>query len=63
MVDTFEQRIQCPGNAVAQKPYYSGKKKQHTLKTEVCGDMTTGHIVAVSDNVPSSTHDLILYRQ
>lgn len=63
VVDTFEQRIQRPGEPRAQQSYYSGKKKQHTLKTQVRVDLTTGYIMGVSTSVPGSTHDLTLYRQ
>lgn len=63
VVDTFEQRIQRPSDPEAQKRYYSGKKKQHTLKTQVRVDLTTGYLVGVSASVPGSTHDLSLYRQ
>jgi transposase len=46
-----------------QKPYYSGKKKCHTLKTQI-GVRPDGWIVAVSDSVPGgATHDITLLRQ
>jgi len=49
--------------ANVQKPYYSGKKKCHTLKTQI-GVRPDGTIVAVSDSVPGGTyHDLTLLRQ
>src|SRR5688500_10657943 len=35
IIDATEQRIQRPQGPAAQKPYYSGKKKAHTLKTQV----------------------------
>jgi hypothetical protein len=46
-----------------QKPYYSGKKKCHTLKTQI-GVRPDGSIVAVSGSVPGgATHDITLLRQ
>ncbi|HKZ68673.1 MAG TPA: transposase family protein [Anaerolineales bacterium] len=70
VIDAKEQRIQRPKNPKGedgktldrQKPYYSGKKKAHTLKNQV-GVCPTGKIDAVSESVPGSTHDLTLLRQ
>lgn len=36
VVDSFEQRIQRPGDATEQQPYYSGKKNNTRLKAK-CG--------------------------
>lgn len=60
IVDATEQQIERP--KYNQKPYYSGKKKRHTLKTEI---RTTreGRIVYVSKAIPGSVHDLVLYRK
>ena len=63
VIDTFEQRVQRPqgstkdGTRVADD-FYSGKKKQHTLKTQVAVDDETGRIVDVPDSVPGPTSDL-----
>jgi DDE superfamily endonuclease len=64
VIDGKEQRVQRPqGDADAQKPYYSGKKKAHTLKSQVAVD-PTGRIESVSDSVPGgATHDINLLRQ
>src|SRR5262249_21715477 len=35
LIDSKEQRVNRPTGHDAQKPYYSGKKKAHTLKTQV----------------------------
>ena len=62
IVDAKEQRINRPGGFEAQKPYYSGKKKAHTLKTQVVVD-PRGRIETVSDSVPGgANHDLPLLR-
>jgi hypothetical protein len=59
IVDAKEQRINRPRGEAAQKPYYSGKKKAHTVKTQVAVG-PCGRIEAVSASVPGSTHDLTL---
>ena len=66
VIDTKEQRIQRPTSTKehdAQKPYYSGKKKCHTLKTEI-GVRPDGQIGSASTSVPGgATHDLVLLRR
>jgi hypothetical protein len=59
IIDAKEQRVNKPRGEEAQRPYYSGKKKAHTIKTQVVID-TRGRIEAVSESVPGSTHDLTL---
>jgi hypothetical protein len=66
VIDAKEQRIQRPQSTKEddqQKPYYSGKKKCHTLKTQI-GVMPDGEIGEVSASVPGGAiHDLVLLRQ
>jgi len=71
IVDAKEQRIERPKNTTddtgnvtnRQKPYYSGKKKAHTLKSEI-GVSPDGRIECVSQSVPGgANHDLTLQRQ
>jgi DDE superfamily endonuclease len=59
VIDAKEQRINKPRGEEKQKPYYSGKKKAHTIKTQVVVN-PRGQIAAVSASVPGSTHDLTL---
>jgi hypothetical protein len=60
IIDSKEQRVHRPRGYDAQKPYYSGKKKTHTVKTQVVVD-PCGRIEAVSDSVPGgANHDLPL---
>ena len=59
IIDAKEQRINKPQGEARQKPYYSGKKKTHTVKTQVAVN-TRGQIEAISESVPGSTHDLTL---
>jgi hypothetical protein len=66
VIDAKEQRIQRPKSTKdndRQKPYYSGKKKAHTLKTQI-GVAPDGRVDAVSESVPGgANHDLTLLRQ
>ena len=71
VIDAKEQRIQRPKNTKDgdgrtqdnQKPYYSGKKKAHTVKNQLAV-RPDGLIEALSDSVPGgATHDLTLLRQ
>jgi hypothetical protein len=78
VIDSKEQRIRRPSGSGGedeasprsfpaslpsdQRPYFSGKKKAHTLKTQVAV-RPDGLIEAVSESVPGSTHDLTLLRQ
>jgi DDE superfamily endonuclease len=61
VIDSKEQRINKPRGEAKQKPYYSGKKKTHTLKTRVAVD-PSGLIESVTDSQPGSTHDTTLLR-
>jgi len=72
LIDSFEQRVQRPkkdkkeprAEAGSQKDaYYSGKKKQHTLKSQVAVDETNGKVVDVSQSVPGPTADLKLLQE
>ena len=55
IVDSFEQRVQRPPN---DDSHYSGKKKQHTLKSQLAVDGDTGRIVDLSERVPGPTADI-----
>jgi hypothetical protein len=56
VIDTFEQRTHRPKRR--QRAYYSGKKKAHTLKSQVGVDEDTGRVVDVSDSAPGPWADL-----
>jgi hypothetical protein len=56
VIDTFEQRTHRPRRR--QRAYYSGKKKAHTLKSQVAVDEESGRLVDVSDSVPGPTADI-----
>ncbi len=61
VIDSFEQRTQRPKRR--QRAYYSGKKKAHTLKTQVGVDEESGRIVDVSDSVPGRWADIKLLKK
>jgi hypothetical protein len=63
VIDSFEQRVQRPRDRDEADGYYSGKKKQHTLKSQVAVDETTGQVVDVADSVRGPTADLALLEQ
>lgn len=62
IIDATEQRVERSSDYATQKQYYSGKRKSHTIKTQVIVN-ERGRIRHVSDSVPGSTHDLTLLRE
>ncbi|MEO7911854.1 MAG: transposase family protein, partial [Roseiflexaceae bacterium] len=63
VIDTFEQRVQRDKDRDVADTYYSGKKKQHTLKSQVAVDEETGQIVDVADSVPGPTADITVLEE
>jgi hypothetical protein len=61
VIDSFEQRTQRPKRR--QRAYYSGKKKAHTLKSQVGVDEESGRVVDVSDSVPGPWADIKLLKK
>lgn len=64
IVDCTEQPIERPKKG--QKPYYSGKKKKHTIKTKIVIKKESGkksRIVSVSKSHPGSVHDYNIRKQ
>jgi len=60
VVDSFEQEVQRPHNPEEANAHYSGKKKRHTLKSQVVVDADTGYIGDVSESVRGPTADSTL---
>jgi hypothetical protein len=60
IIDATEQAIERPKKG--QKPYYSGKKKKHTLKTEI-RITQKGRIVQISKSYPGSVHDFTIFKE
>ena len=63
IVDTFEQRVQRPATRSEADRYYSGKKRQHTLKSQVAVDEETGQIVDVGESVPGPSADMTVLKE
>jgi hypothetical protein len=61
VIDSFEQRAQRPKRR--QRAYYSGKKKAHTLKSQVAVDEPSGRFADVSDSVPGRWADIKLLKR
>jgi hypothetical protein len=59
IVDTFEQRTHRPQRR--QRAYYSGKKKAHTLKSQVAVD-EEGRIADVAESRPGPWADVKVFR-
>jgi len=60
LVDTFEQRTHRPRRR--QRAYYSGKKRAHTLKSQVAVD-EDGRVVDVAESRPGPWADLKVFRR
>ena len=63
IVDTFEQRVQRPRARAEADTFYSGKKKQHTLKSQIAVDERDGRVVDVPPSVRGPTNDLTLLKE
>lgn len=63
LIDTFEQRVQRPTDRSKADDHYSGKKKQHTLKSQVAVDEQSGQIVDVYPACLGPTADLTVLDQ
>jgi DDE superfamily endonuclease/Helix-turn-helix of DDE superfamily endonuclease len=63
IVDSFEQRVTAPRDRKEADTYFSGKKRCHTIKTQVVVAETSGRIVDVCESVPGRTADITLARE
>lgn len=63
LIDTFEQPVQRHKRRAEADRYYSGKKKMHTMKTQVVVNEWDERIVAVVPSVPGPMADLTVLRQ
>ena len=61
-LDATEQEIPRPKNKRKRKTHYSGKKKRHTVKTQLTVN-PNGLIVHKTMHVKGSMHDYALYRR
>lgn len=63
VIDAKQQRVERPRGEARQRPFYSGKKRCHTLKTQVAV-LPDGRLGAVSESVPGGAgHDLTPLRR
>lgn len=58
VIDTFEQRVQRPRDRDEADKFYSGKKKQHTLKSQVAVDEESGQVVDIGESTFGPEADL-----
>ena len=58
IIDPFEQRVQRHQDPKKADEFFSGKKKGHTLKSQVAVNELTGQFVDVADSVPGPTADI-----
>lgn len=75
VIDSFEQEVRPPQTRDAPSPqerkqkqkeadkWYSGKKKKHTIKSQVGVDLHTGAICDVSESVRGPTGDMKLLKR
>jgi IS5 family transposase len=61
IIDAKEQGFRRPAGWDRQKPFYSGKKKRHTVKNQVACT-PGGRIVSIPTAAPGRTHDLTVLR-
>jgi hypothetical protein len=62
LVDSFETPIARPSLPDVQRKLYSGKKKRHTLKTQIVTDKH-GEVLAIEPGYPGPLPDKTLYEQ
>jgi hypothetical protein len=60
LVDSFEQAVQRPGRRAEADLWSSGKKRMHTIKTQLAVCEATGRIVAVCGDAVGPFSDLTL---
>ena len=63
LVDSMEQPINRPSDDKEQQKYFSGKKRQHTLKNQVIGLPSAKDIVEVDVGSRGPTADISLFRK
>jgi hypothetical protein len=60
LIDATEQEVPKPKDKLKRKQRYSGKKKRHTLKSQVT--VSNRLVLHLSEHVPGSVHDYSLLR-
>jgi hypothetical protein len=62
IIDSFETPLRRPSNKERQKRYYSGKKKRHTLKTQIASDHKGG-VLCVGNTHRGPQADIKVYEE
>lgn len=60
LVDSFETPVSRPSLPAVQKKFYSGKKKRHTIKSQILTD-AKGEVLCVETGYPGPMSDKSLY--
>jgi hypothetical protein len=63
IVDSLEQARERPGDNQEQRSYFSGKKQQHTFKSQIVTLPKGKDIVDVSPGAKGPTSDITLFRE
>ena len=63
VIDSFEQKVQRPKQRSEADKWYSGKKKTHTIKSQVGVDVHSGRFCDISESVPGPTADITLLKE
>ena len=61
-IDCTEQQIPRPKNKTARETYFSGKKKKHTVKTQLMVN-SQGLIIHKTNHKKGSRHDYDIYKK
>ncbi|MGL4619225.1 transposase family protein [Chroococcidiopsis sp.] len=61
IVDSYEQARERPGDNKEQEKYYSGKRSNHTFKTQMIIWSTGRDIVDVVAGLPGPKSDITLF--
>ncbi|MDQ6723219.1 MAG: transposase family protein, partial [Thermoproteota archaeon] len=62
LIDSTEQQIPRPENKERSKMYFSGKKKKHTVKTQLMVN-NKGFIIHKTEHKKGHRHDYNIYRE
>ncbi|MFN4132512.1 MAG: transposase family protein [Caldimicrobium sp.] len=63
LIDGTEQERNRPKDKEERKTYYSGKKKRHSIKSQIVVERDSGLIVDVSSGWEGSMHDLRIFKE
>src|SRR4051794_39836149 len=62
-IDSTEQQIPRPKDKQKRKIYYSGKKKMHTVKTQLMVNNRSGFIIHKTAKKKGHVHDYNIYKK